>query len=68
MPDQELIDKIRVECKRVQLLIPIYESIVPSGKLARDLLEIVLHEAETSVVSGDTTRMKRALESLRDVK
>jgi hypothetical protein len=37
------------------------------GVLARDILQVVLREAEQSIASGDGERMKRSLESLRNV-
>jgi hypothetical protein len=67
VPDQDLIDKIRAECRRVELLVPMYEAIVPAGPLARDVLQIVIRESEASIASGDIERMKRCLESLRNV-
>jgi len=67
VPDQDLIDKIRAECRRVQLLLPTYESIVPAGTLVRDMVQIVVREGEASIASGDVERMKRSLESLRNV-
>jgi hypothetical protein len=70
VPDQDLVDlveKIRAECRRVELLLPIYAGIVPAGVLARDILQVVVREAEQSIASGDAARMRRALESLRNV-
>jgi hypothetical protein len=67
VPDQDLIEQIRAECRRAELLLPTYESIVPNGALARDIVRIVIREGEASIASGDVERMKRSLESLRNV-
>jgi hypothetical protein len=70
MPDPYFIDvvaKIRAECRRVEELLPLYKAIVPAGELAVDMLRVVIREGEESIASGDVARMRRSLESLRNV-
>jgi hypothetical protein len=67
VPDPDLIDKIRAECRRVELLLPQFATHPTAGSLAQDILKVVLREGEASIASGDVERMKRSLDSLRNV-
>jgi len=67
VPDPDLIDKIRAECRRVELLLPKFATNPASGSLAQDILKVVIREGEASIASADVERMKRSLESLRNI-